>query len=140
MGRPVVSQDDHSHDTRSAPGLVSDALTHLSRIIRGEMSLAQAELAASGRSALRGAALAVVAAVLAVTALNLMSAALVAAVVRAGLAPDIAALVVGAGFAVAAVIAVLMAKSALSPARLTPSRALRGLRRDAETLKEGLTR
>ena len=46
--------------------------------------------------------------------------------------------VVGAVFALAAYLALRSGLAALKPAQLVPERALRGLRRDAETLKEGL--
>lgn len=123
---------------RGASGLVSDALMHLSRIIRGELALAQSEVATSLRHAGMGLALIVVAAVLAITALNLLSMAAVAGVVYAGVPAPWAGLLVGAVFALAAYLALRSGLAALKPAQLVPERALRGLRRDAETLKEGL--
>ena len=131
-----MSTDD---PRRGAPGLVSDALMHLSRIIRGEVALAQSEMAASLRHARLGLVLIFISVALTITALNLLSAAAVAGVVYAGLAPPWAALVVGAGIALAAVIAAWIGLGALHPAHLVPIRAIEGLRRDAETLKEGLT-
>lgn len=123
---------------RSAPGLVSDALGHLSRIIRGEVALARSEVAVSLHAARRGLILLTVAVVLSITALNVLSAALIAWVMRAGLAPHWATLVVGVGFAIAAATAAWVGFAALRPSHLVPSRAISGLRRDAETLKEGL--
>lgn len=124
---------------RGAPGLLSDALMQLTRIIRGEITLAQTEMAASLRGAVMGVAVLMVAAVLAITALNLISAALVGWVIYLGVSPAWATVIVGAAFAILAVIAALSGLAALKPAKLVPERALRGLRQDVETVKEGLT-
>jgi len=124
---------------RPAPmGLVTDALKHLSDIFRGEVALARAEMTAAINVALTGLALISGAAILAITALNLLAAAAVAAVVRAGLPPLWATLAVGGAMALLALILFFVGRNALKPSGLWPSRTLRGLRRDAETLKEGL--
>lgn len=120
-------------------GLISDALAHLARIMRGEMALAQAEVTASVRTAAIGVAMLAGAAILMITALNLLSAALVAVVIHAGLAPAWAAVAVGVVFVVLALILARIGLNALKPSGFVPVRTLRGLRRDAETLKEGLT-
>lgn len=124
--------------SRGMSDLVSDALLHLSRIIRGEVALAQSEMAASMQHAKSGIGLLIVGMVFGIVALNLLATSLVAAVVYAGLAPGWAALVVAAGFALAALLAVRSGAAALKPMRLVPKRALQGLRNDVETLKEGL--
>lgn len=124
--------------SRGMSDLVSTALHHLSRIIRGEVALAQSEMAASINHAKSGVVLLIVAMLMGLVALNLLATSLVAAVVYAGLAPPWAALVVAAGFALVAFIAVRSAMAALKPVRLVPERALNGLRQDVETLKEGL--
>lgn len=124
--------------SRGMSGLVSDALLHLSRIIRGEVALAQSEMAASMQHAKAGIGLLIVGMVFGIVALNLLATSLVAAVVYAGLTPGWAALVVAAGFALAALVAVRSGAAALKPVRLVPKRALQGLRTDIETLKEGL--
>jgi Putative Actinobacterial Holin-X, holin superfamily III len=131
-----VTSDD---PTRGAPGLVSDALGHLSRIIRGEVALARSEVAVSLHQARHAFVLLIVAVVLSITALNVLSASLVAWVMRAGLAPHWATLAIGTGFAIAAAIGARIGFAALRSADLVPTRTIEGLRRDAETLKEGLT-
>ncbi len=123
----------------SPADLVTDALSHLSRMMRGEVALARAEVAASVRVAATGLGLVVVAAVLGITALNVLSAALVAAVVYAGLTPAWATVVVGTSFAILAAVLGRIGLNALKPSGFVPVRTMRGLRRDAETLKEGLT-
>lgn len=123
----------------SASGLVSDALSHVMQILRGEVALARAEVTAALRTAAGGIAMVLAAVVMAVTALNLLAAALVAAVVLAGLSSLWATIIVGLVFAALALTLGWLGMNALKPAGLVPTRTLRGLRRDAETLKEGLT-
>jgi uncharacterized membrane protein YqjE len=136
----VRSDQPHPAGTeRSATGLLSDAVSHLSRMVRGEVALAQSEMVASLRTAFRGIALVAVALVFAITALNLIASALVIALTDAGLSVQWATVAVAGGSCVTAVIAAWLGLSALKPARFVPSRALRGLRRDAETIKEGVT-
>ena len=127
-------------DTRRAPAaLLSDALAQLTRIFRGEMALAQAEVTMGLRHAAVGIVLLVVAIVLAITALNLLAGALVAALAHAGLGPVWAAVVAGVGFAIAAAILAWAGARALKPAALVPTRALRGMQRNVNALKEGLS-
>jgi Putative Actinobacterial Holin-X, holin superfamily III len=121
---------------RGTASLLGDVVTQLSRIIRGELALAQAEMTEGLRRIAVGLAFVVVGVVMAITAL---SAAVVAGVVMAGLSPPMAALAVGMGFALIAGFAIAVGVARLRPARVVPDRALQGLRRDAETLKEGLT-
>ena len=128
-------------EQRPTPGaLMSEALAHLTRILRGEMALAQAETTAALRRAGLGLALLAAAVVLAITALNLLSAALVGAIVYAGLSPAWASLVVAAAWVGLAAILVRVGLRSLHPLGLIPVRAMRGLRNDAQTLKQGLTR
>jgi hypothetical protein len=123
----------------TAGGLVSDALTHVMQILRGEVALARAEVKASLRKAAVGIGLLLAAVVMAITALNLLSAALVGMVVYAGLSPVWATVAVGLVFTGLALTLGWFGANALKPVGLVPARALRGLRHDAETLKEGLT-
>jgi hypothetical protein len=123
----------------TAGGLVSDALTHVMQILRGEVALARAEVKASLRVAAVGIALLLAAIVMAITALNLFSAALVDVAIYAGLTPAWASVTVGLVFGCLALTLGWFGANALKPAGLVPTRALRGLRHDAETLKEGLT-
>jgi Putative Actinobacterial Holin-X, holin superfamily III len=124
---------------RGTASLLGDVVTQLSRIIRGELALAQAEMTEGLRRIAVGLAFVVVGVAMAITALNVLSAAVVAGVVMAGLSPPMAALAVGMGFALIAGFAIAVGVARLRPARVVPDRALQGLRRDAETLKEGLT-
>jgi TRAP-type C4-dicarboxylate transport system permease small subunit len=77
--------------------------------------------------------------VFALTALNVLSAALVAAIAEMGVAPGWAALATGVGFGLIALILALKGAHALKPSSLAPSRTAKNMRRDAETLKEIIT-
>jgi cytosine/uracil/thiamine/allantoin permease len=124
---------------RGTASLMGDVVTHLSRIIRGEVALAQAELTAGLRRIAVGLAFVLLGVVMAITALNVVSAAIVAGVVMAGLSPPMAALTVGLGFAAMAALAIAFGLARLRTKHLVPDRALHGLRRDVQTLKQGLT-
>lgn len=108
----------------------------LSRMVQGEMALAQAELSASLRGAVIGVALVLVALLLLLVGLNLLAAAAVNAVVVAGVPPLYAPLLVGGGTILIAAVLVWCGLSALNPRRLYPSRTAEQLRRDAQILKE----
>jgi hypothetical protein len=116
--------------------LIGDVLQRLSRLVRGEVALAKAEVEESLRSAARGVVMLVVALVLALVGLNVLAAALVAALAEAGLGPAWSALIVGGIAMVIAVILALVGKNALNPENLAPTRTAENVRRDAEMIKE----
>ena len=124
---------------RPTGSLVSDALNQISRLIRGEVALARAEVEENIRSAGAGIGMVVAGLVIALTALNVLAAALVAAVAEMGLEEGWAALIVGVLLAVVAAILASSGAKKLSPGSLAPSRTVENLRRDAETLKESTT-
>lgn len=126
-------------DQRPTSGLMSDALSHMSNLIRGEISLARSEVDASLRTAAVGLGMLAAAMVFAVTALNVLSAAIIAALVKAGMTTGWAALLVGVVFALLAVILARQAASTMKPSGFIPDRTLRNLAQDVETLKDGLT-
>ena len=121
---------------KSTGALLGDVLHNVTRLIRGEIALAKAEVDEKLRVAGMGIVLVVAAAVIALSALNVLSAALVAALVEQGLAPGWAALAVAALLAVIAGIFAMKGISALKPSNLAPRRTASNVRRDAETLKE----
>lgn len=131
-----MKSDPHDRPTGA---LFTDAIQHLSSLMRGEVSLAWAEIEASLRFAVAGVGLLLAAVVLALTSLNILSAALAAALVEMGVTAGWAALCVGTGFAVTALVLALAGAKALRPSGFTPTRTVRNLRRDAETFKEIVT-
>lgn len=119
--------------------LFSDALQQLSRLVRGEMGLARAEITLGLQAAVGGLWLVLAATVLAITALNVLAGALVAAVIATGVPPGWAAIGVGAAFAAMAMLMGFAGARALKPADLSLPRTVGNLRRDAETFKEIVT-
>lgn len=82
-----------------------------------------------------GLALLVLAAILALTALDVLAGALVAYLAAVGLSAGIAALIVGGAVLGLALVLAVIGKSRLSSSALGPTRVLRNLHRDAATVK-----
>ncbi len=130
---------EQSNGNKSAGGLLSDVIAHMSNLVRKEVDLARAEVSESVNRA--GVALGLLAGalVIALVSLNVLAAALVAAITEWGLDAGWASLIVGLGLAVIALAMALKARSDLKLTNLAPSRATRSVRRDAEALKEATT-
>lgn len=127
---------DGNHSVGTHPAsLLADLASGFSRLIRGEIALARAETSAALRDAARGVAKLAIAAVIGITALNLLAGAAVAGLVHLGLSPAWAAVALAAALLLVAFGLVQTGLRALDPENLAPKRALRNLRRDAETLK-----
>ncbi len=119
----------------SAPDLVSDLLSGLSRLVRGEVALAQAEAKRSLRDMIGALVAVVVAVILGITALNVLAGAAVAALVLLGLSAVWASVAVGVSLFVLAIVLVLYARRQMTAENLAPTRSIKNLQRDAETLK-----
>jgi len=119
--------------------LVTDALSQLSRLVRGEVALARAEIEQSIRKAGMGVLRIAAGGVLAIVALNVLAAALVAAVVTAGVTAGWAALIVGAALILLALILILTGLNALKATNFAPTQTIENVSRDAATLSEALT-
>ncbi|WP_284165357.1 phage holin family protein [Frigidibacter sp. SD6-1] len=122
--------------TKSTGELLTDILDHLSNLVRGEVALARAEVEENVRAAGTGVGLVLAAAVIATTALNVLTGALVAGLTELGLAAGWSALAVGILFALIAFLLARKGAAALKPSSLAPDRTMRNVRRDAQTLKE----
>jgi nucleoside permease NupC len=125
-------------DPRPTGSLLSDAINQLTRLVRGEVALAKAEVAQNIKNAGLGAALLVGAVVLVFVALNVLVLALVAALgelIGAGWA----ALVVGIVLLAIAGILAMRGLNALKPENLAPSRTVRNVQADAQTIKENVS-
>lgn len=131
-----MTETTGSTDHRSTADLISSAFQHVNGLVRGEISLAKAELQDSMRHMIAGLGMMAAAAIMVITALNVFAAALVAGLAEAGLEPGWAAFLTGVLFLVAAGILALIGKKALDPENLMPTRTARNVRRDAETVKE----
>lgn len=119
----------------SPVSLLGDVVTGFARLLRGELALARAEAKRSLGDAVSGVGKLAIAAILAVTALNVLAGAAVAALVAAGLAPIWASVLVGVGLLLLAFAIVQIASAQLKPSNLAPKRVMANLRHDTETLK-----
>jgi hypothetical protein len=125
-------------DNRSAPALIGDLISHVTELFRKEMMLLRAEVNEKGNQVMTAAGMIAGALVLAIVALNVLAAALVAALAEF-MDAGWAALIVGV---VLALIAWLMASGGLKnlkTANLTPRRTADSLSKDATMAKERVT-
>jgi uncharacterized membrane protein YqjE len=125
-----------SEDLRTIPTLLGDAVEQLGKLVQNEAQLARAELSEKISTALRGVLLMAAAAILIGPVLVMLLAALALALHAAGLSPFLAALVsalVGAGIAA---VLLLIGRSHLRPANLTPTVTLHELEADIGAAKE----
>ena len=121
---------------KAAPNLLSEALTHVSNLVRKEVDLARTEVSENLSRAAMAIGLLVGAIVLALVALNTLAAALVAAIAELGLDAGWAALIVGGALALVALGMVSKGVKDLKLSSIAPTRAAKNVRRDAETVKE----
>ncbi|MWD27122.1 phage holin family protein [Aquicoccus sp. SCR17] len=114
---------------------MSDAIGHMSSILRKEIDLARAEISQALNRA--GVALGLVLAgtVFALVALNVLAAAAVEWVITAGFAAGIAALIVGGVVLVLAIILLAVGVGQLKKASLAPKRVADNVKKDAAALK-----
>ncbi len=123
---------------RSAPALVGDLLSQVTDLFRKETQLLRAELGAKADSAMAACGMILVGAIVAITALNLVAAALVAWVASLGLEDGWAALAVGVVFAMVASVLASRGIANLKKSNVTPDRTMRATTRDAALVREKL--
>ncbi|MFC3086011.1 phage holin family protein [Tabrizicola soli] len=128
-----------AESTEPTGTLLSDVVTGLGRLVKGELMLARAEAGAGLRMAVGGLVKIVLAAILALVGLNVLAGAAVAALAEAGLGAGWAALIVGLALCVLALVLALAGRAALRLRGLWPDRALRGVRRDAEAVRAAIS-
>ena len=125
-------------DPRPTGSLLSDAVNQLTRLVRGEVALAKAEVAQNIKNAGLGVGLLVGAVVLVFVALNVLVLALVAAlssIMPAGWA----SLLVGVVLLGVAGLLALRGLNSLKPENLAPSRTIANVQADAQTIKENVS-
>ena len=123
-------------EDRSTPALMGDLIESVSQLVRKEIQLFRAEMGEKATKATVAAGSILVAAVLAITALNVFAAAVVAALTKAGISATWSAVIVGG---VLAIIAFLMASRGINNLKagsLAPERTVRAATRDASMVKE----
>ena len=106
--------------------------------MRGELSLARAEATEGLKAAGSGLVKIGVAAVVGLVGLNVLAGAAVAGLAHAGLGPAWAALIVGAVLCLVALGLAMAGRAALRLRGILPNRVFRGIRRDADALRQGL--
>jgi uncharacterized membrane protein YqjE len=127
---------------KSMASLLGEAVGHMSNMAQGEMALARAEVAENAALGGRALALLVLGALFGLTALLTLVAALVIGLIGwaapYGIGPGWVTLGVGVALAVPAGLLAWAGVQRLSRVSLYPEKAIRGLGRDAELLKETL--
>lgn len=121
---------------RSAPALVGDVVSNVTELVRKEVQLLRAELNEKAEQVFGAVGSLVAAIVIALTALNVLAGALVAALTKAGLAAGWAALIVGGVLAIVAYVLARGGMKSLKASKLAPERTARSAARDAHMVKE----
>lgn len=116
--------------------LLTDVIGQSINLIKGEVALAKVEAAESVNSAFASMGKMVVAAVLAIAALNMLAAAAVAALLAVGWSLLASTLTVALSLIILALCFGLYARSQINRVALLPQRALRRMGQDVDTLKE----
>lgn len=126
--------DDNTN--KSVGNLLTDAMSNVSGLVRSEVDLARAEMSENLNKA--GVAIGMIAgaAIIALVALNVLAAALVAALTEAGLDAGWSALIVGAALGIIAFILINKGTNDLKLSSLAPTRTVKNVQRDAAAVKE----
>jgi len=120
----------------SIQALVADALREASELASKEIALFRTEMTNNVRSLFIGLAMMVLAAVFAVTAMLVLIGALVKFVATLAGSEWLAALLVGGGMLLVAVVLGVIGARAMSLSNLAPTRTSRQVRQDARALTE----
>jgi Putative Actinobacterial Holin-X, holin superfamily III len=116
--------------------LVSDAVNQFSKLIRNQVSIARAEMAAKASQAATGMGLLIGGALFLIPPMVLILMALAAWLVEVGLRASLSNLIAGAvGLAISAVLA-WVGMTKLKPENLKPKRTIHELERDVAAAKE----
>lgn len=118
--------------------LLSDVAAGVGRLVQGELRLARVEATEGLKTAGAGLVKIGVAAIVGLVGLNVLAGAAVAALAATGLGPAWSALLVGVVLCLVALGLALAGRAALRLRGIWPDRALRGLRRDAAAVQQGL--
>jgi hypothetical protein len=121
---------------RSAPALVGDLVTHVTELVRKEIQLLRAEMNEKTSQVFVAVGSLAAALAIALTALNVLAAALVAALGNAGLAAPWSAVIVGGILAIVAFALASKGMSSLKATNLAPQRTMRSTQQDAHMVKE----
>jgi hypothetical protein len=128
--------DNAQFSAKGSANLLTEAMSHISNLVRKEFDLARSELSQNITKAGVAIGLLVGALVVALVALNVLAAALVAAVTELGIDAGWSALIVGGALALIAFLMVSKGLKDLKLSSLAPTRTAKNVQRDAETVKE----
>ncbi|MFU1478241.1 phage holin family protein [Roseovarius sp. C7] len=131
-----MTHDPNTKPDNSAGGLLSEALAHVSSLVRNEVDLARAEVDENLKTAGVAIGMIVGAVAVALAALHVLAAALVAALTELGIPAGWSALIVGAGLALIAWAMIQKGVNELKLRSLAPSRTAKNVQRDAQTVME----
>ena len=121
---------------KSAGNLLTDAMANVSGLVRSEVDLARAEISENVTKAGIAMGLIAGATIVALVALNVLSAALVAALTETGLDAGWSALIVGAALGIIAFVLINKGVNDLKLSSLAPTRTVKNVQRDAAAVKE----
>ncbi len=122
-------------DARGPGAMMADVLAGVTRLVQGELALARAEATERLNAMLRSVVMGAIAAVLGITALNVLAATAVVGVVALGLSEVWATALVGGAFLLLAVGFARHAARLLRDAAARPRRSAASVKRDVETLQ-----
>lgn len=118
----------YAPDARSLGDLFSDLTREISTLVRNEVALARVEMSTKISRAARHAGMLALGAVVALAGLFTLAASLVLVLVRAGMPPWGAALLVGLGLAAIGAMLAMRALTALRQEDLTPTETIQTLK------------
>ena len=131
----MTRQDDTDRPGASPGDLLREILAGISRLVQGEIALVRAEARQRTGAVQKGLLLGVGAALLAITALNILAGAAVMVVAQMSLSPVWAAVVVALAIGGAAYVCVYQATAAFRRAITGQSNVGTNIARDLQTLK-----
>ena len=123
-------------NNKSAGGLISDALSHLSSLVRNEFDLARAEVSENVDRAVLAVGLILGAVAIAIASLNVLSAAVVAGLTNVGIPAGWSAMIVGVFLAIVAFVMLRKGTADLKLSSFAPTRTAKNVKRDAQAVKE----
>lgn len=125
-----------TEQTTGTTNLVSNIIGHVTTLVRKEMELARAELGENLNGAMTAVGVIVAGVVFILVGLNVIAAALVAALTAAGMHPFWSAVIVGGVALIAALIMIKGGMSKLKASSLAPTRTTENVRRDVSAIRE----
>lgn len=132
-GGPSVARADDS-----VGSLLTDVVDSLTRLVRGEIALARAEVEDQAQRAAGGIGIVLASMFVAQTAVNLLAWAIVAGLSGRGVEAHWVALVVAFAFTAVAIVLFARGNALLRALKLPPPRSAENLRRDVAAMKESI--